>query len=290
MVKSTVRVADVTRWRAEVQGARRRACWWLTVAATVVGLMLAGRAGAAEIDPGIKKLMKDPELFPQVLQRLQAKYKREITHFSATLVRRQNKSETPGGLSKWEKITLRLREKGGPWAVYMYFRKGKTEGLEALYVQGRYNNKLWVKHPLLRALPPFSLAIDDERVMKENRHPITMAGVGRLMDSLMEQVRLAAKYGDVGHAFRYLGPGRIDGRPTIKIVRQLPKRDGYYCHKAVIELDQEWGYPVKVTTVDWDGVVLEQVVYEDIKWNDPEVNGDSFDKDKIFSIFKILGP
>ena len=258
-------------------------------------LAVALAAAAAERAPGepnprVQVLVEQPNLFPTVLREMREKYRREVSYYSTTLVRRQNKSEKPGGLSKWEKIRLRLREKGGPWAVYMYWEKGPIEGLEALYVLGRYEDKVWVKHPLLRLLPPFSFEVRDPVVMKENRHPITMAGIGRLMDSLLQQAELAEKYGDAEHAFQYLGPGRVSGRPTIKIIRQLPKRPGYYCYKAVVELDQEWGYPVKITTINWDGIILEQVVYQKIKWNDPEITDKQFDKDHIFSIFKVLGP
>ena len=270
-------------------GASRLALrWWLGV---LLAAGLAGLLPAQEQAPSrVQVLVEDPNLFPTVVRELREKYRQEVRHYSAMLVRRQNKSEKPGGLSKWEKIRLKIREKGGPWAVYMYWEKGPIEGLEALYVLGRYEDKVWVKHPLLRLLPPFSFEVRDPVVMKENRHPITMAGIGRLMDSLLSQCELAEKYGDAGHAFQYLGPGRISGRPTIKIVRQLPKRPGYYCHKAVVELDQEWGYPVKITTMNWDGVILEQVIYQKIKWNDPDITEKDFDKDHIFSIFKVLGP
>jgi len=261
---------------------------WIAVLAGLT--VLVGADGQAEPNPRVQGLAQHPNQFPEVLREARERYREEVKHYSATLVRRQNKSEKVGGLSKWEKIRFRLREKGGPWAVWMYWDKGPIEGLEALYVQGKYEDKIWVKHPLLRLLPPFSFEVRDPVVIKENRHPITMAGIGRLMNSLLEQCELAEKWRDAETAFQYLGPGRVSGRPTIKIVRQLPKRPAYYCHKAVVELDLEWGYPVKITTVNWDGIILEQIVYQKVKWNDPEVTEKHFDKDRIFSIFKVLGP
>jgi len=244
----------------------------------------------AEPNPRVLLLEKQPDLFPDVLREARERYRKEIRHYSTTLVRRQNKSEKPGGLSKWDKIRLRIREKGGPWAVYMYWDKGANEGLEALYVHGKYEDKVWIKHPLLRLLPPFSFEVRDPVLMKDNRHPITKAGVGRLMDSLLDQCELAEKFGDAEHAFEYLRRGKVDGRPTVVVVRQLPKRDFYYCHKAIVELDLEWGYPVKIQTYNWDGILLEDVRYRDIKWNDPDITEKQFDKDKIFSLFKVLGP
>jgi len=252
--------------------------------------MAAAPNSLAESNPRVEALAKQPNLFPDVLREARERYRREVRHFSATLERRQNKSEKPGGLSKWERIRLRVREKGGPWAVYLYWEKGPIERLEALYVHGKYEDKVWVKHPLLRLLPPFSFELRDPVVMKENRHPITKAGIGRLMDSLLDQCELAEKAGDAAEAFEYLGRGVVGGRPTIRIARKLPKRDFYYCHRAVLELDLEWGYPVKIQTVNWDGIVLEDVRYRNIKLNDPKVTEKQFDKDKIFSIFKILGP
>gem|GEM_PF-1127847 len=249
--------------------------------------LLLGLAAMAAVP---HSLAESNPLFPDVLREARERYRREVNHYSATLERRQNKSEEPGGLSKWERIRIRVRETGGPWAVYLYWEKGPIEGLEALYVHGKYEDKVWVKHPLLRLLPPFSFEVRDPVVMKENRHPITKAGVGRLIDSLLEQCELAEKSGDAAEAFEYLGRGVVSGRPTIRIARKLPKRDFYYCHKAIVELDLEWGYPVKIQTVNWDGVVLEDVRYKDIKLNDPEVTEKQFDKDKIFSLFKILGP
>jgi hypothetical protein len=258
------------------------------VAALLVALLAA--VGLADPNPRVQELVDHPNEFPQVLRELRDRYQQEVTLYSARLLRRQNKSETATGLSKLEKVRMAVREQGGPWAVYMYWEKGPIDGLEALYVQGQYEDKIWVKHPFFRLFPPFSFPIDDPVVMKDNRHPITMAGVGRLMDSLLQQCELAEQYGDSATAYQYLGPGEVGGRPTTKIVRQVPRRPGYYCQKAVIELDAEWGYPVKITTVNWDGIILEQVIYEDIKWNDASLTDDKFDKDKIFSIFKVLGP
>ncbi len=254
-------------------------------------LVIVGvRSTLAEPNPRVLALEKQPHLFPDVLREARERYRKEVRHYSTTLMRRQNKSEEPGGLSKWDKIRLCIREKGGPWAVYMYWEKGANEGLEALYVYGKYEDKVWIKHPLFRLLPPLSFEVRDPVLLKDNRHPITKAGVGRLLDSLLEQCELAEKMGDAEHAFQYLGRGRIDGRPTIRIARQLPKRDFYYCHKAIVELDLEWGYPVKIQTTNWDGIVLEDVRYRDLKWNDPDITEKQFDKDKIFSLFKVLGP
>jgi hypothetical protein len=258
-----------------------------------VALLLALLAGPALADPDplVQGLAEHPEKFPDVLRGLRDRYQQDVHHYSARLFRRQNKPvETPTGLGKVEQIRLRVREEPGPWAVYMYWEKGGNQGLEALYVQGKYEDKVWVKAPWLRLLPPFGFEVDDPVVMKDNRHPITKAGIGRLVDSLLEQCELAERYGDAASAFQYLGPGEVGGRPTMKIVRQLPHRPGYYCQKAVVELDLEWGYPVKLTTVNWDGVILEQIVYEDVKWNEESLTDDQFDKDKVYSVFKVLGP
>jgi hypothetical protein len=244
----------------------------------------------AEPNPRVQELAQHPERFPQVLREFRERYRQDVSHYSARLLRRQNKSETPTGLGKWEKIRFSLREQGGPWGVYMYWEKGPIDGLEALYVQGQYEDKIWVKHPMLRLFPPLSFDVDDPAVTKDNRHPITMAGIGRLMDSLLQQCDLAEQYGDAAGAFQYLGPGEVSGRPTVKIVREVPHRPDYYCHKAVIELDAEWGYPVKITTVNWDGIILEQIIYEDVKWDEASCTDDQFDKDKVFSILKVLGP
>ena len=257
--------------------------------ALLVALMAA--AALAAPNPRVQELAQHPEKFPEVLREVRERYRQEVRHYSARLFRRQNKPvETPTGLGKVERIRFRMRERGGPWAVYMYWEKGPNEGVEALYVQGKYDDKITVKHPLFRLLPPFSFAVDDPTVMKENRHPVTKAGIGRLLDSLLEQCELAELKGDAASAFQYLGPGEVSGRPTVKIVRELPHRPDYYCWKAVVELDLEWGYPVKITTVNWKGVILEQIIYEDVKWNEESLTDDRFDKDKVFSILKVLGP
>jgi hypothetical protein len=261
---------------------------WLLGGALLVAVVAT--TALADPDPLVQGLAQHPEKFPDVLRELRARYQQEVHHYSARLRRRQNKSETATGLSKWEQIRLSVRDQDGPWAVHMYWEKGPTNGLEALYVQGKYDDKVWVKHPLFRLLPPFSFSLDDPVVMKENRHPITKAGIGRLIDSLLQQCELAEAAGDAASAFQYQGPREVSGRPTVQIVRQLPHSPGYYCWKAVVELDLEWGYPVKLTTVNWDGIILEQIIYEDVKWNQESVTDDQFDKDKVFSVFKILGP
>ena len=270
-----------------VSGLWTRPVW---VGLVVAMALLAAPTARADPDPEVMDLIQHPNRFVKVLEEAQKRYEREVSHYSAQLWRRQNVSEKPEGLGKWEKIRFRLRENGGPWAVYLYWEKGEIEGLEALYVTGGYEDKVWIKHPWFRWLPPFSFEVDSDTLMEKSRQPITKAGIGRLMESLLEQCHLAQTHGDAESAFQCLGTGKVQGRTTVKIVRQLPEREDYYCHRAIVELDQEWGYPVKISTYNWDNILLETVIYWDVKWNDPEVTEKTFDKDQVFSVWKMLGP
>ncbi len=40
---------------------------------------------------------------------------------------------------------------------------------------------------------------------------------------------------------------------------------GYYCYRAVINLDMESKIPIKVRIYDWDGLLVEDYGYENLK-------------------------
>ena len=45
------------------------------------------------------------------------------------------------------------------------------------------------------------------------------------------------------------------------------KEKGYYCYRAVLNLDFEMKVPVKIQIFDWDDNLVESYLYENLKLN-----------------------
>jgi hypothetical protein len=67
---------------------------------------------------------------------------------------------------------------------------------------------------------------------------------------------------------KYLGTGMIDGRPTLAIKRILPNGHDYPAYETIIEIDQEYRVPVRVTGTNWQNELMCHYVYKNIRFND----------------------
>ncbi|MFQ5892861.1 MAG: DUF1571 domain-containing protein, partial [Nitrospinota bacterium] len=85
--------------------------------------------------------------------------------------------------------------------------------------------------------------------LRDSHYPITRAGIGRLIESIIEVNLLAVANNDL--ALSLQGEDQVDGRPAVVVERILPQKEGYPAHRARYYIDKEYNLPVRVILHDW---------------------------------------
>lgn len=233
----------------------------------LVGLLVAATPGVPVPDGG-----KGPAVNPmKVLEGMEAAYA-GVGDYTATFLKREL---VRGTLLPEENIQLKFKK---PFKVYMKWLKGPHEGREALYVEGKYDNKVVGHDGGLIGFITLNMAPTGKTAMRGNRHPITDVGIGRLIGIVMENVRRAGREGAL--KLIYQGEEEVYGYKAYRISVAFPpeKGRGYYCRRLELWVDRGLGLPVKILIYGWKDEVMESYGYRDIKVN-PGLPDSGFDKD-----------
>lgn len=186
------------------------------------------------------------------------------------------KQERIGGVLQPEQ-TIQLRVRQTPFSVGMkWLGPQKMAGQEAIYVAGRHNNQMRAKSAgaLLGAIGFVSFDPRDPRIMANNRHPITDAGIGHLLDQM--SARHAAEQSlPPSETQLNFSEYRFLNRPVIRMESVHPINTGnYYTHRTVTYFDRETKLPVRIEAYDWPkqggppgGELLECYSYVDLRFN-----------------------
>ncbi|MFQ5894028.1 MAG: DUF1571 domain-containing protein, partial [Nitrospinota bacterium] len=174
-----------------------------------------------------------------------------VRDYTATFTKQERIN---GTLRPPEVIFLKFQR---PFKVYMKWVDGAKEGQEVLYVKGQNGGRI-LAHPwfggfvgevLTLILPTFALSPDGPTALRDSRHPITRAGIGMLIEKIVEVNSLALARGDLSLSFQ--GEGQVDGRPAAVVDRILPQKEGYPAHRTRYYIDKEYNLPVRVVLHDW---------------------------------------
>ncbi len=178
--------------------------------------------------------------------------------------------EIVNGKKQPEEVMLfKYRKK--PKSVYFKWIETNGKGREALYVEGRFDNKLYTKlaagdMPFSPAGKVIALAPDSFLVRNNSRHSITEAGVGTLIDRF-GKILSALDRGDMSQGvLTYLGkqkrlefPEPLEGVEwTVppRIEPSLPKGGRRWCY-----LDNDTHLPALIITQDERGQEVEYYRY-----------------------------
>src|ERR1700688_822466 len=137
-----------------------------------------------------------------------------VHDYTATFIKQER---VKGELLAGERIEYKFKK---PFMVYMKWLPGPHEGREALYVQGRNNNKVtgheggFIGFITLNMTPTGSLA------MKGNRHPITDSGIGRLIEIIINDINKASERGLKDANVELAGEDDVEGRKAWHITAQ----------------------------------------------------------------------
>ena len=185
------------------------------------------------------------------------------------------KEERIGGqLLPEQYISMRIRQQ--PFSVYLNWTGPKQfEGQEAIFVAGKYENKVRAKGTGLAGAFGFvSLDLDDPRAMKQNRHKITETGIGNLIETLTRRYEAERQCppGQVQRSYRdfMFQQKACAGMETVHRLNN----GQFYCYRSVVYFDKQTKLPVRFEAYDWPasggapgGDKLECYSYIDLKFN-----------------------
>lgn len=165
-------------------------------------------------------------------------------------------------LTDEETIFIKFKK---PFKVYMKWIKAPYNGRESLYVEGQNGNLIKIRECGLAGLITVDLAAKSPLIMKGSRHPVTDSGLENLVKLIGENVEKGIRAGEVD--FREHGEEKVYGTITqqIEIIFPRNKARGYYCYRAVVNLDAEKKLPVMVQIYDWNDILLEKYGYEAVR-------------------------
>jgi outer membrane lipoprotein-sorting protein len=184
-----------------------------------------------------------------------------ITDYVAVFHKQERVS---GRLLPEETILLKFQK---PLKVYMKWIKDPLEGTEALYAQGKNDNKVIAHRGGMLGLVTLSLDPTGSIAMEGNRHPITEAGFGHLIAEMHKDVKTAVAYDEI--EIIRLDEEHFKGRPSIVVEAKFTPRAGrsYYASHSICHIDEELLLPIGAAFYDGKGLLFERYAYTDVKIN-----------------------
>jgi len=244
--------------------------WSLFVAATVVLVFstlsyaqganpLRGKLSARDIVRNNPAALKDN---PMLLVAAATETMANVKDFTCIVEKRER---VKGKLLLEATVLLKVREK--PYSVYAKWIKGDRKGQEALYVTGKYKNKI-VAHlsGFSRALGVHEIDPNGSLARSSARHPVNEVGFSPMLKRLKIACDAAKKNGDL--KVLYLGKTHLeDGVTAYGLIRVLPRRNNYPCHIMFFYLDAKELLPARLVSLDWDYRLLESYTFKKIHPN-----------------------
>jgi hypothetical protein len=222
----------------------------------------------------------------QLLQQAAARYA-GMDSYITRLVRR----EFLKGNSQPEEILL-FKFRKNPWSVHFKWLGDTAKGREVVYVKGRYEDKIHTKlaagdAPLMPAGARIAVAPNSILARSASRHPITDAGIGHCIDSLLAQLNAQERGDRREGTLTAIAPQRRPEypQPVETIERtiapgaepELP-RGG----RRLICFDPDWQLPLLVVTYDDKGREVEYYRYDRIQ-APVNLDDDDFNPDKLWA-------
>ncbi len=163
-----------------------------------------------------------------------------------------------------ETILLKFQK---PLKVYMKWIGEPLKGTEALYVQGKNDNKLIGHRGGVLGVVTLSLDPRSSITMKNNHHPITEVGFGFIIKEFRRNLVVALRHGEI--QIDRMEDEDFKGRPSTVVEARFTPREGrkYYASRMVIHIDKEFLLPVGNALFDEKDVLFEKYTYTDVKLN-----------------------
>lgn len=194
----------------------------------------------------------------------------DVRDYECRMVRQERVN---GKLLPESSAVMKVRQ--APFCIYLRCESPKEDdGLEVCYFSGRNEGKMRVHPNGARSVLGFwSIAVNDSRAMEKNRHRITEAGLGHLLDATAQYWDWERKLNKTQVS---ITDDEIAGRPCTRIETIHPDPDAarFYAYRSVLWLDKETHLPAGAESYDWPrrngptgGELLEAYRFVDLHCN-----------------------
>ena len=166
-------------------------------------------------------------------------------------------------------MTMRVRTE--PYGIYFKFISPDA-GREAIFQPAKHSGKIVYHDVGLGRLVAGTLLLDPKGTlaMEDNRHPITDAGIGNLIETL--QARWEAELRP-GESLVEIHPhAKVGDRSCLLIETIHPRPDpAFIFHKVKVYIDREHGLPIRFEAYDWprapgaEPELVEEYTYAELK-------------------------
>lgn len=240
-----------------------RACWVF-----LLGFFCLASSPAWAQNSGTRQVPENHPYVPVLkLARISQAAMANVTDYQGVLTKR----ELIGNKLVTQQMEIKLRQE--PFSVYLKFRE-PDPGREVLFVQGKNDNKL-LAHAgsgLASIVGTVPLALDSSEAMKDNRYPLTMIGMKKMIDKIIETWEYETQFGEC--EVKYY-PNATLGNVQCRVVETShphPRRQfRYSLVRLYIEKETNlpvrcecWGFPQKP---DEKAPLIEEYTYSSLRTN-----------------------
>lgn len=186
-----------------------------------------------------------------------------VNDFVATVIRQER---TDGRLFPKEEIFVKFMK---PYSIYLKWIGNVHKGREALYVEGKNNNKIVAHEGGFFGIITLTIDPYSSLAMWGNRHPITELGFGTIINIAKKDINQAIQINDKDYKYYERGEYKIFGKYMKVYERIAPKdkKDIYYSYKFVSFVDKEYHLPLIIANWDFDNKLMEKFMFKEIKIN-----------------------
>lgn len=243
--------------------------WYLGLVG-VLGLMLgSGATTVAQAPPAPAAPLTPVEQASRLIAEARQSYQ-TVQDYTCTFIKR----ERVGNEMRPENVIV-MRVRTQPFSVYFRWAAPKAiEGQEACFVAGR-NNNMMRAHPIgiLGVVGWVSVDPRDARAMKDNRHAISEAGIGNLIERISTGWE---KDKGINQAQLQIADFEYNKRPCTRVEVSHPGTPpgSFYAYRCVVYWDKETHLPIRYEAYDWphqggnpDGELLENYNYVNLRLN-----------------------
>jgi hypothetical protein len=197
----------------------------------------------------------------------QARYQK-VTDYTCTFYKRER---IDGQMTPLFVMAMKARTK--PKSIYFKF-EDPYKGREAIFVEGRNSGRILAHDVGFTKFLAGTLELEPTgwRAMEENRHPITEAGIGALIDTVAQ--RWASELSPDESVLLFDSEMTIGPRRCQMIESIHPQRQpGFYFYKVRLFIDSEHKLPIRFEGYDWPkeggspAELVEEYTYGDLKLN-----------------------
>ena len=171
----------------------------------------------------------------------------EVRDYECRLIKQERVN---GELMAASVITMKVRN--NPLSIYLHCESPDTDkGMEICYAEGRNEGKMRVHPAGARGILGFwSIDPHDPRALEKNRHCITEAGLGNLLESTARYWQMERR---LNKTLVRITDDELGGHPCTRIETIHPDRDAasFYGYRCVLWLDKESHLPIGAETYDW---------------------------------------